>query len=446
MPALTHASGCTILASAFVLTSMVLSSAQAADPNPLQLLTESATTIGAAPAAQARVTAQVRIVMGDEVADENTALTYRRATVKGKQAFALTPEEGVEAPDVRGVGSVYTVHIASLGKYTIAESESPLADYSASPIAAGLANGLGGLAVDLLDPVATQRLAEKISESEYLGVEETDAGTLHHCRYVIEDNLAIHVWFATTGPAVVRLMSPDLTEMAATSPLAEQYDNFEYTIDFRYDEWDLETAADAEAFTLTEPAGAELVESFMRRREQGPHPLLGEDAPRFVLQDLKGESIDLESLVGNKVVLLDFWATWCPPCVAALPKIDRVADAYKEKGLAFYAVNQDETAEEVTKFLEARELTPPVLLDKGGVTARSFRVRGLPTSVLIGKDGRVQVVHVGLGANLEQQLSAEIESLIAGEDLAADAIAQREAQKARTAARLAKLRSLLDRS
>ena len=272
---------------------------------------------------------------------------------------------------------------------------------------------------------------------------ETDDGPRQVCRCTIEEDLTIDAYFTTSDQPVITRLSPDLTAMAATSPLAQQHDNFAYTIDFQYTGWNLDAGLDRAAFVLAEPEGAELVESFMRRRQSGPHPMVGAEAPRFVLATPEGEQVDLNDHLGKDVVLLDFWATWCPPCVAALPKIERVAESFAEQGVAFYAVNQDETAQEVLDFLEARELPAPVVLDEGSVAARSYGVRGLPTSVLIGKDGRVQVVHVGLGADLEQQLSAELESLVGGEDLAAVAIAEREAEEARRQARLDALRALL---
>lgn len=427
-----------------VVVALSTQTASAIKPDPIELLTQSAAAINEADSATARISAAMRIVMGAQTMEDETAFEFTHGQTEGGPAFALVPEPGSDAFVVRGAGSVYTLHVPSAGKYTINRAETPLAAFAETPIAAGLANGLGGLALTLLDPAATADLIPKITSSEYLEEVESEDGALHHCRYVIEEDLTVDIWFDVGEQPVIQRMAPDLSDMAATSPLAAEHDNFEYTIEFRYDNWDLDAGLTDESFRLAEPDGAELVESFMRRTDRGPHPLVGKEAPRFILEAVEGEQVDLKRHLGEDVVILDFWATWCPPCVAALPKLDRLTDAYADQGVVFYAVNQDETAEQVSNFLEARDLETAVVLDDGGTAARSYLVRGLPTSVLIGKDGRVQVVHVGLGPNFEQSLTEEIESLIAGEDLAAAAIAEREALEAERKSRLAELRALLE--
>ncbi len=157
----------------------------------------------------------------------------------------------------------------------------------------------------------------------------------------------------------------------------------------------------------------------------------------FDALDTAGEPIDLGALMGKKVVILDFWATWCGPCVAAMPKINQVAQEYADKGVAFYAVNQGEDAETILAFLKEQELDVPVAMDPDSVAGRKYAVEGLPTSVIIGNDGRVQVVHVGFSPTLDSKLREELDALLDGKDLAADELAEwnkKRPKKAKAAA------------
>ncbi|MCA9241085.1 MAG: TlpA family protein disulfide reductase, partial [Planctomycetales bacterium] len=120
----------------------------------------------------------------------------------------------------------------------------------------------------------------------------------------------------------------------------------------------------------------------------------------------------------------DFWATWCGPCVAALPIVNKVASDYAEKGVVFYAVNQQEEAEQVTSFLAKKELDLPVAMDPEGEAGAMYLVEGLPTSVMIGLDGRVQVVHMGYSPAMEESLREELDALVAKKDLASAEIAK----------------------
>ncbi len=118
---------------------------------------------------------------------------------------------------------------------------------------------------------------------------------------------------------------------------------------------------------------------------------------------------------GKDIVILDFWATWCGPCVAALPQVAEVAAAYRARGVVFYAVNQREEAATVTQFLTDKQLNIPVAMDVKSEAAQAYRVSGIPQTVIIGRTGNVEVVHVGAGANLKEQLASELDQIIAAQ-------------------------------
>ncbi len=151
--------------------------------------------------------------------------------------------------------------------------------------------------------------------------------------------------------------------------------------------------------------------------QEAGHPSLGKDAPVFKLDLLDGGTCDLSALKGKKIIVLDFWATWCPPCRKALPILAEVTAGYADKDVVFYAVNISEEKDKINAFLAKEKIKCNVALDKDAAVAKLYNVDGIPQSVIIGKDGLVQVVHVGLVADLKDKLKKELEDLIAGKSL-----------------------------
>ena len=111
--------------------------------------------------------------------------------------------------------------------------------------------------------------------------------------------------------------------------------------------------------------------------------------PSFVLTDLSGEMVSLAGLSG-KVVLLNFWATWCIPCRTEMPGMERLWRQYRDHGLAIVAVSVDEGGEKrIAKFVRRLNLSYPILLDPHSEVAERYEVGGLPASYLIDGEGRL---------------------------------------------------------
>ena len=119
-------------------------------------------------------------------------------------------------------------------------------------------------------------------------------------------------------------------------------------------------------------------------------------APDFTLATLDGSTVRLADLRG-KVVLLNFWATWCPPCKAEMPDLDALQRIYGEsQGLVVLGINLQEDAGTVASFVQERNLSFPVLLDTDGtVTSGLYQVRPLPTSFIIDRQGYIRDVWNG---------------------------------------------------
>lgn len=127
---------------------------------------------------------------------------------------------------------------------------------------------------------------------------------------------------------------------------------------------------------------------------KAPAPLVGHPAPDFALADLEGREVRLSDLRGE-VVLVNIWATWCPPCRAEMPLIEATYAEHRGSGFTVLAVSQGEAAEVVRAYIQAGGLSFPVLLDSGGEVGRAYEVSVLPSSLFVDRAGVVRAVYRG---------------------------------------------------
>lgn len=125
-------------------------------------------------------------------------------------------------------------------------------------------------------------------------------------------------------------------------------------------------------------------------------PEEGHLAPDFALITLEGKTVRLSEFRGQKVVLINFWATWCPPCRLEMPTMQQIYSEYKVKGFEILAVNIEPDAKQaIGDFVKELRLTFPILLDPDMKVTRKFRVIGLPVSVLIDRQGIIRAKMMG---------------------------------------------------
>lgn len=140
---------------------------------------------------------------------------------------------------------------------------------------------------------------------------------------------------------------------------------------------------------------------------------VGMAAPDFSLSDLSNQTVTLSSFRGRKVVLLDFWATWCGPCRMEMAGLQDLYGKFKDRGLEILSVNQGESADQARNFIQRKKYSFHVVLDQDEAVGNRYGVRGIPTLALVDKKGEVRWIRVGYSpsegelSNLLGRLTAE---------------------------------------
>jgi thiol-disulfide isomerase/thioredoxin len=120
----------------------------------------------------------------------------------------------------------------------------------------------------------------------------------------------------------------------------------------------------------------------------GPSALVGTTAPVFTLSDAGGASVSLQQYRG-RVVLMNLWASWCPPCRAEMPDLQRLSQQYASAGLVVVGVNEGESPQRAQAFAQSLGIRFPIWIDDQQRYGRLYAALGMPTTVIIGRDGNV---------------------------------------------------------
>ena len=139
---------------------------------------------------------------------------------------------------------------------------------------------------------------------------------------------------------------------------------------------------------------------------EAPAPEIGKLAPDFELDTLDGQTLVLNQLKG-KPVLLNFWATWCGPCIHEMPFLQQVYEDWPEETLVLLAINIQESSSDVSQFMQSQGLSFTVLLDSQAAVAQQYNVMGIPSTFFIDSDGVIQDIKIG-----SFQSRAEIEAIL----------------------------------
>lgn len=148
------------------------------------------------------------------------------------------------------------------------------------------------------------------------------------------------------------------------------------------------------------------------KSEAASHPLARKPAPEVSVTLEKGGEFKPADAKG-KVLVVDFWATWCAPCKASFPRVDAIYQKHKAKGLEVVAVNEDEDVKKVPAFLAETKPSFTIAFDHDGKAAETYGVQTMPSSFLVDRRGVVRYAHSGYHPDDAAQIEAEVEELLA---------------------------------
>jgi thiol-disulfide isomerase/thioredoxin len=137
----------------------------------------------------------------------------------------------------------------------------------------------------------------------------------------------------------------------------------------------------------------------------------GDPAPESALSTASGGGFDWSALRG-KVVLVDFWASWCGPCRQAFPIYDAMGKRHADAGFVVLGVNVDEERRDADRFLKALPVAFTIVFDSGGKAPLAYGVKAMPSSYLVGRDGRVRAVHLGFKPSDADAIEAEVRAAL----------------------------------
>ena len=136
--------------------------------------------------------------------------------------------------------------------------------------------------------------------------------------------------------------------------------------------------------------------------------LINKTAPGFNSVDIFSNQVALSDYIGNRVVVLNFWASWCPPCREETPGMERIWTKYRDNGLLLVGINVQDSVEDAEAYVDEFQITFPIILDRDGSTSINYGVTGLPVSFLLNSEGII--VDRWVGAIGEAQLEKWISS------------------------------------
>lgn len=134
----------------------------------------------------------------------------------------------------------------------------------------------------------------------------------------------------------------------------------------------------------------------------------------FELRNLKNETVTFEELKGEKLTVVDFWATWCKPCIYSIPKLEEIYKEYSDRGVRFIGVSVDSprNLSKVRPMAASLGITYPVVLDPNSETMSNWNILAVPTMLVINDDNKVLYFHEGFKPGDEELIRAEFDKLL----------------------------------
>lgn len=294
-------------------------------------------------------------------------------------------------------------YIAGIEKYSKSAAPAALSDLFASPEIYVIRNTLEGalLLDELLVPGATKLPANATAVS-YVAAEEIGGEKTQHLRFMRPE----HNWdvWILDGPTPL-----PMKVTGHASSFSEPNAKIEFTVEFK--RWLPGATFDPRAFQFDAGSKAKRVSGFLAPIP--PHALLNTPAPAAALQMANGKArVMLDNHIGRDVVVLDFWAISCVPCIGIMPKVDAVAKKFSGKNVVFYAMNENDSPEDVREFLKLKGISLTPTIHNKAENFAKFKVDAIPMTFVIDKAGIIRAVHTVHSDDLSGELTTLIESLL----------------------------------
>ena len=134
----------------------------------------------------------------------------------------------------------------------------------------------------------------------------------------------------------------------------------------------------------------------------------------FTLKDLENDNKSFSELKGERLTLIDFWATWCKPCIKGIPDLNLIYDTYKDRGVSFIGINCDgpRSVAKVKPVSKSLQIKYPVLLDINSDIKNELNLMAFPTLIIVNASGKIVWIHEGFVSGDSEEIIAEIEKLL----------------------------------
>ncbi len=273
-----------------------------------------------------------------------------------------------------------------------------------------------------------EAMLARVHSAKYVGEALLGKVQCHHAKFS-QREMDWELWVETGPQPFVRQVNFDMSkarnsatsETEALGQKAEMLKTTKTTMTLTFSNWEINPSFSADRFIFTPPEGAKKSDSLIGGLDEteSTRALVGQPAPTFEVELLDGGHFDLAAHRGKHVVILDFWATRRSLSVRTLLTLAEMAAAYRDRGVVFCPINQQEDANTIRNFLKKKDLKLNVALDSKGKVSELYEVKRIPQTVIIDTNGVVQAVHVGLLRNSKTRLQEELDAVLAGKNLAA---------------------------
>lgn len=350
---------------------------------------------------------------------EQTLLLERSVAVRRPNNLALYSTGDMPMLDIYQDEESLVMSFPPLSKYS---QNAPLESFDqlhTYPMLSG-PTIMNSMILSLIADNPYEALMDGVTAEQFAGREDLDGASVNHLRFG-QDEFDWDAWIKAEGDPLLLRVRVDMSKSLRHIAQGENADS-QMTMTETFHNWSINEPVDEDVFAFSPPPGFEKVDDLFDEMmpPDESSPLLGESAPPIELDLLDGGTFRLIEHAGKDIVMVDFWATWCGPCVQEIPLLVEIAEEYASKGVVLIAVNQREKPDTIREFLATEQLKMTVALDSRGEVGDAYQVQGLPTLALVDKEGVIQSVHVGYDPGIKKTLRREIDRLLDGESLVKD--------------------------